>query len=222
MEGTYGRLTLVSFNVIDFVVTTIVMFLQELAGLGGDTAHIKHSTAFQVAHKLLSSTSVSLSGRLGCLYPFASLSPSSFSSSASIPKSRFSDRFQLGGPLDVRMFKQNGLGLRDGNDALGGELFWCLGLSVIRDLPGLSKEAREGWKGNVKMHGFVNAGRLDLIDRGEHSVFSFLSHSRIYSYFSVLLRSSVISVPPTARLQTLHLSRRRAAVSARSRRSRRV
>ncbi|KAL5476991.1 hypothetical protein ACEPAI_3177 [Sanghuangporus weigelae] len=137
----------------------------ELAGLGGNTAHVKHSTAFQLAHKLLSSTSISLSGRVGCLFPFASLSPSLFSSSASIPRSRFNDRFQLGGPLDVRMFKQNGLGFRDGNDALGGEVFWCLGLSVIRDLPGLSKEGRKGWKGNIKMHGFVNAGRLDLIDR---------------------------------------------------------
>ncbi|EJD05373.1 uncharacterized protein FOMMEDRAFT_118409 [Fomitiporia mediterranea MF3/22] len=119
----------------------------ELAGLGGDTAFLKSQASFQVARRLFPHSSISLSGRAGCLY---SLDP------ASPP--RFNDRFQLGGPLDVRMFKQSGLGPRDGSNALGGDLFWAVGLSVISDLP-----RRPQWP--VKTHVFVNAGRLDTLNR---------------------------------------------------------
>ena len=66
--------------------------------------------------------------------------------------------------MDVRMFKQNGLGPREGKggggggDSLGGDLFWATGLSVVSDLP-----ARPDWP--VKVQAFVNAGRLDLLNR---------------------------------------------------------
>ena len=45
-------------------------------------------------------------------------------------------------------------------DALGGDFYWAAGLSLISDIP-----KRPHWP--VKLHGFVNAGRLDTIDRGE-------------------------------------------------------
>lgn len=45
--------------------------------------------------------SLSLSGRAGLLYSLQG-------------PSRFSDRFQLGGPLSVRMFRANAMGPRDG------------------------------------------------------------------------------------------------------------
>ena len=60
----------------------------------------------------------------------------------------------------MRMFKQGGLGPRDGTDALGGDVFWAAGLSVISDLPGRARE----WP--VKAHAFVNAGRLDSLRKG--------------------------------------------------------
>ncbi len=74
------------------------------------------------------------------------------------------------------MFKQNGLGLKDGGvlvsrsglshiltlgvtvDSLGGELFWSAGLSFISDLP-----RRPHWP--LKSHLFFNVGRLDMLDR---------------------------------------------------------
>ncbi|KAL0080046.1 surface antigen-domain-containing protein [Phycomyces blakesleeanus] len=64
-----------------------------------------------------------------------------------------SDRFYLGGPLSVRGFKAGGIGPRDGNDALGGNLFWAAGLSLVSSLPGLSHLP-------VKGHAFVNAGSI--------------------------------------------------------------
>ena len=91
----------------------------------------------------------------------------------------FSDRFQLGGSTSVRMFRNNSMGPRDGGktrsafsiisfrslfdyvvDSLGGELYWAAGLSLISDFP-----KKPDWP--VKTHLFLNAGRMDNIDRGE-------------------------------------------------------
>jgi outer membrane protein insertion porin family len=74
------------------------------------------------------------------------------------------------------MFRQNGLGPKDGGrlgfvpsddppsltmgvvDSLGGELFWSAGVSLISDIL-----RRPSWP--VKTHVFLNAGRLDLLDK---------------------------------------------------------
>ncbi|KAJ6491389.1 surface antigen-domain-containing protein [Mycena vitilis] len=54
----------------------------------------------------------------------------------------FPDRFQLGGPSSIRSFRPNHMGPRDGSDSLGGKPEWP-----------------------VKTHAWINAGRLDDIDR---------------------------------------------------------
>jgi len=60
----------------------------------------------------------------------------------------------------VRMFRNNSMGPRDGVDSLGGELYWAAGLSLISDFP-----KKPHWP--VKTHLFLNAGRLDNIDRAK-------------------------------------------------------
>ncbi|KAK0189768.1 hypothetical protein F5146DRAFT_638985 [Armillaria mellea] len=70
----------------------------------------------------------------------------------------FPDRFQLGGPLSVRSFQSNGLGPRDGSDSLGGDIYWSAGLSIISNIP-----RKAHWP--VKTHLWLNAGRLDAMDR---------------------------------------------------------
>lgn len=81
----------------------------------------------------------------------------------------------------MRMFRNNSMGPRDGGerfcspfptvpprnshhlytvDSLGGELYWAAGLSLITDFP-----KKPHWP--VKTHLFLNAGRLDNIDKGE-------------------------------------------------------
>ena len=79
----------------------------------------------------------------------------------------------------MRMFRNNSMGPRDGGeirstfsivlfrnllvcvvDSLGGELCWAAGLSLISDFP-----KKPHWP--VKTHLFLNAGRLDNINRGE-------------------------------------------------------
>lgn len=65
--------------------------------------------------------------------------------------STVSDRFVLGGPLSVRGFRIAGIGPRDGHDALGGNMYWAVGLSAIAPLPTLESKP-------LRAHAFVNAG----------------------------------------------------------------
>ncbi|KAJ3802709.1 mitochondrial protein [Lentinula aff. detonsa] len=123
-------------------------FFSELAGLGlgGDASYFKAETENHVSRSVLPGVTVALSACSGVLW---GLLPA---------PSLFPDRFQLGGPLSVRSMRFAGLGPRDGSDSLGGELYWSAGLSVISDIP------RNGhWP--LKTHVFLNAGRLDEIDK---------------------------------------------------------
>ncbi|KAG8995249.1 hypothetical protein FRB94_009324 [Tulasnella sp. JGI-2019a] len=127
----------------------------EIAGLGGDVSHLKNESTLQMSRQLGNGLSASVSSGFGMLYPI-----DLFASRPAGSQSMFSDRFQLGGPLSIRMFKQNGLGVRDGPDSLGGDMYWSAGLSVISDIP-----KKPAWP--IKFHAFVNAGRLDPLDRSK-------------------------------------------------------
>ncbi|KAN0129717.1 Surface antigen domain containing protein [Lactarius tabidus] len=120
-------------------------FRHELAGLGGDTAFYKAEGGLQASRVLLPGVLLSLGARAGVLHPLSSTSAPTLS-----------DRFQLGGPMNLRMFRANTLGPRDGTDSLGGDLFWAAGASVITHLP-----HKPHWP--VKAHAFLNAGQLESV-----------------------------------------------------------
>ncbi|KAJ7512571.1 surface antigen-domain-containing protein [Mycena galericulata] len=122
-----------------------VKALYELAGLGGGASFIKHEAHWQTSRPVFPGVSVSCTARYGGLWGLNG-------------PTLFSDRFQLGGPSSIRSFKANAMGPRDGLDSLGGELYWSTGFSVISHLP-----KRPDWP--VKTHAWVNAGRLDNIDK---------------------------------------------------------
>ena len=157
----------------------------EFAGIGGDASFYKAQSETVVSRRIASNTvrnsfHLSFCGRSSP--PFRKCL--SFSTRAGILWSLlhptyFSDRFQLGGSTNVRMFRNNSMGPRDGGeirspfspvsfrnslvpvvDSLGGELYWAAGLSLISGFP-----KKPHWP--VKTHLFLNAGRLDDIDRGE-------------------------------------------------------
>lgn len=117
-------------------------YVQELAGLGGDAAFFKTESDSRYSRALWGGYTLSLSARTGFLYPLYGT------------PSLFNDRFQLGGTTSVRMFRQNGMGPRDGKDSVGGDMYWAAGASIIGPLPG-----KPHWP--LKTHAFVNAGRLD-------------------------------------------------------------
>ena len=68
--------------------------------------------------------------------------------------SRLNDRFQLGGPTDVRGFRLSGLGPRDGADGVGGDVYAAGSANLLLPVP------RVGVDRPFRLHAFVNGGRL--------------------------------------------------------------
>lgn len=95
-----------------------------------------------------SGVSFSTGIRAGLLYPL----PLGLSSD---PKpSRINDRFQLGGPTDVRGFRLSGLGPHDGKDAVGGDVYAAGSANLLFPLPHVSVDKP------FRLQAFVNGGRL--------------------------------------------------------------
>ncbi|TID25205.1 OMP85 family outer membrane protein [Venturia nashicola] len=69
-------------------------------------------------------------------------------------QSRLNDRFQLGGPTDVRGFKISGLGPHENGDAVGGDLYAAGGASLLFPFPRVGKDTP------LRLQLFANAGRL--------------------------------------------------------------
>ncbi|KAK4118925.1 hypothetical protein N657DRAFT_582761 [Parathielavia appendiculata] len=148
--------------------------ISELAGWGplnGDVAFAKTeleaSGALSLSLPGLTSSSskqpgISIGGglRLGLLYPLPIGSYSPLSGCAQ--PSRISDRFQLGGPTDVRGFKLGGLGPHDGVDSVGGDVYAAGGVNALIPLP------RTGPDSPLRLQLFANAGRLVALN-AKHS-----------------------------------------------------
>lgn len=132
--------------------------LNELAGLGplkGDVSFWKSEFETQgvvpvpiPGIKGDSGVSFTTSFRAGLLYPLG------LGTDRKTQLSRINDRFQLGGPTDVRGFKLSGLGPREGSDSLGGDVYAAGSANLFMPLPRLGAEKP------VRLQAFVNAGRL--------------------------------------------------------------
>jgi outer membrane protein insertion porin family len=132
--------------------------ISEIAGwgpLGGDVAFWKSEleTAGAVPIPLPgvpgdSGISATAGLRAGMIYPL----PLGMSSESK--PSRVNDRFQLGGPTDVRGFKIAGLGPRDGPDAVGGDVYAAASANILFPFPRLGKESP------LRFQLFANGGRL--------------------------------------------------------------
>ncbi|KAF3480723.1 sorting assembly machinery subunit [Arthroderma uncinatum] len=132
--------------------------LNELAGCGplkGDVAFWKSEVETQTAIPVPvpgiegdSGISFTSSFRAGLLYPLG------LDSDSKPQLSKINDRFQLGGPTDVRGFRLSGLGPREGPDALGGDLYAAGSANIFFPLP------RVGADKPFRLQAFINAGRL--------------------------------------------------------------
>lgn len=128
----------------------------ELAGWGplrGDVSFFKSELETQAAVPIpipgVRSSGVSFTTglRAGLLYPL------SLGSSPTPTASRINDRFQLGGPTSVRGFRISGLGPRDGEDAVGGDVYAAGSANLLMPFPGVSPERPLRWQL------FINGGR---------------------------------------------------------------
>jgi len=132
--------------------------ISELAGYGplkGDVAFGKFQADSQVAVPVPlpgfgNETGITMTAGLrgGLLYPLA------LGGSGLPQQSRLNDRFQLGGPTDVRGFRLSGLGPRDGQDALGGDVFAAGAVNLLMPVPTMGKDSP------LRIQAFVNGGRL--------------------------------------------------------------
>lgn len=130
-----------------------VSFSQEVAGLGGNVAFAKgevKALAAVMPHRMLSFSSVLAAGLMVPLGAHTTV---------------VSDRFFLGGPMDLRGFKWHGVGCQErrietgdvrSTDAIGGEAYWKASAAVYARL-------HANW--GVYAIGFVNAGALASLDR---------------------------------------------------------
>lgn len=132
----------------------------EVAGLGplqGDVAFGKVEAETQnnvpipiPGFSNLDTTGFSLTTSLrgGVLYPL------SLQGQSQPTQSRVNDRFFLGGPTDVRGFRYSGLGPRDGNDSVGGDIFAAGGVGLLMPFPRVGKDKP------LRLQAFINGGRL--------------------------------------------------------------
>ena len=86
--------------------------------------------------------------RAGVLYPLT------LASESKPEASHLNDRFQLGGPTDVRGFRLAGLGPRDGTDAVGGDVYAAGSANLLFPIPGVGMERP------FRLQAFLNGGRL--------------------------------------------------------------
>ncbi|CAG9999223.1 unnamed protein product [Clonostachys byssicola] len=131
----------------------------EFAGigpLGGDVAFSKGDVELGGAVPIplpgiAGRSGVSIGGglRMGVLCPL----PLGFEPGKLLP-SRINDRFQLGGPNDVRGFKLGGLGPHDGQDSVGGDVFAAGSVNLLLPLP------YKGPESGLRLQVFANGGRL--------------------------------------------------------------
>jgi len=132
--------------------------VSEIAGLGplgGDVAFWKSEieTSGAVAIPIpgvRGDSGISMTGgfRTGMIYPL----PLGMGSESK--PTRVNDRFQLGGPTDVRGFKIAGLGPRDGPDAVGGDVYAAAGVNLLFPFPRVGKDSP------LRFQIFANGGRL--------------------------------------------------------------
>lgn len=135
-----------------------VKCISEIAGWGplqGDVAFCKSEVESTFAFPIQTPGSKGSSGvsftsglRAGLLYPL----PLGVGGEAR--PSRINDRFQLGGPTDVRGFKLSGLGPRDGYDSVGGDIYAAASANLLFPVPRIGKLKP------LRFQIFANAGRL--------------------------------------------------------------
>lgn len=98
------------------------------------------------------------------------------------------DRFYLGGPNDVRSFYFNGLGPRNFNDTLGGDIYLSGGLSLFHKLPFISKESA------FKIHEFINFGSLLPLEKDksiQSTVKSLIEQPSVGAGFGLIFKHPV-------------------------------
>lgn len=133
----------------------------------------------QVAHKINDNHSLLFTNKAGVLF-------------GTNGASNVLDRYQAGGPNDVRSFALNGLGPKDNNSAVGGDYFVNGGASLISRIPRAPKDT------NFKLHSFINFGKLLPRQQGEGFA---AAAKKLTSEYSVSCGTGILYNHPMARFE---------------------
>ncbi|KAJ2675970.1 hypothetical protein GGI25_003807 [Coemansia spiralis] len=127
---------------------SLIKVLAEAAGLDGigDTRFVKSQIQLQTNQDLGGGYLVSTGVQGGLMWNLDRGK-----------RSRLADRFFLGGSTSIRGFEYHGIGPRDGNDSIGGDLYYAAGVSLLTPLPFVTTDSLKG-------HVWANAGQLALLD----------------------------------------------------------
>jgi outer membrane protein insertion porin family len=163
--------------------------VSELAGFGplkGDAAFFKSEAESQVALPF-GDTGITLTAGLrgGLVYPLA------LGGNTTPQQSRINDRFQLGGPTNVRGFRLSGLGPHDGPDAVGGDVYAAGGASLLFPIPKVGKDTP------LRFQAFINGGRL-LSLKNPNKEGGPMDSEAVKSSMAKTLRSLQDGLPSTA------------------------
>ncbi|KAH7157395.1 surface antigen-domain-containing protein [Dactylonectria estremocensis] len=126
-------------------------------------------------------TGISVGGglRLGMLCPL----PLGNDFGGKIRPSRLNDRFQLGGPTDVRGFKLGGLGPHDGQDSVGGDVFAAGSVNMLLPVP------YKGPNSGLRLQLFANGGRLVALKNKNKPI----PEGRVQGLDASAVRSSMVN-----------------------------
>ena len=163
--------------------------VSELAGFGplkGDAAFFKSEAESQIALPF-GDTGITLTAGLrgGLVYPLV------LGGNTTPQQSRINDRFQLGGPTNVRGFRLSGLGPHDGPDAVGGDVYAAGGASLLFPVPKVGKDTP------LRFQAFINGGRL-LSLKNPSKEGGAMNSEAVKSSMSNTLKSLQDGLPSTA------------------------
>jgi len=126
---------------------TLFRLSHEFAGLGGNVGFFKSEADVQVNLPLTDDISLQASLQAGLMKPL--------NDNKTIT---ISDRFFLGGPLNIRGFDHRGVGPHSHGNSLGGTNYWSTGLHLYAPLP--FRPGLGGFGDLVKTHLFMTAGNV--------------------------------------------------------------
>lgn len=119
----------------------------ELAGLGGDIGFLKNEMDLQVNVPLPGDVVIQGSLLAGHLLPLRNNKTHCIT-----------DRFLLGGPMNLRGFEMCGVGPHSDGCSLGADMYWAAALHTYSPLPLLGRGGSISDK--FRLHAFVNTGNI--------------------------------------------------------------
>ncbi|KAG7214024.1 hypothetical protein KM043_001394 [Ampulex compressa] len=129
---------------------SLVQFLTEAAGFGGDIGFFKNEFTIQTNWTPHEWITFQLGLQCGLLRNVNN-----------DMKINIADHFFLGGPMNLRGFEMRGCGPRDEGSSLGGNAYWATALHVYTPLP--FRPGRNSFGDHFRLHGFINGGNVSNI-----------------------------------------------------------